>query len=245
MYALNSAMKAKIFYLGEEQTPVIQFDDFLADINYLRRQLPGRDDFDEAQSFYPGIRALMPDAFVQFTLAQLEPKLRRLYDLPPQAALGKHYGVFSIVTRKPEELIIPQRIPHFDTSRPYYFAMLLYVAEGDFGGTAFYRHKASGYERISEARRLDFIAQVKAEVEAQGEPPRTYCCQGDPRFEQLLEIPYQANRLIVYPGNLLHSGQIDPARDLRSDPLQGRITANIFADFGLAPGPIVNSGSVA
>lgn len=231
MYALNPAMEFHVLQVGEENTPVILIDDFLADINYLRGQLPGRQEFDNAQSFYPGIRALIPNEFVQFVINQMEPQVRRVYALPEELALGVHYGVFSIVTRKSNELIIPQRIPHYDTCRPFYFAMLLYLSEGDFGGTAFYRHSVTGYERISELRKMSFFSSVKSYIETHGEPALDYCRDENQQFEKLLEISYRANRIIVYPGNLLHSGVIQESRDIYADPLLGRVTANIFADY--------------
>jgi hypothetical protein len=32
----------------------------------------------------------------------------------------------------------------------------------------------------------------------------------------------------MYPGYLLHSGLIDPSRDIATDPARGRLTANLF-----------------
>ena len=44
-------------------------------------------------------------------------------------------------------------------------------------------------------------------------------------------MPARFNRLVVYPGSLLHSACIHPVRSLSSDPRQGRLTVNTFYDF--------------
>ena len=44
-------------------------------------------------------------------------------------------------------------------------------------------------------------------------------------------IDYRPNRLVVYPGCLLHSGLVNPVIDVDSNPRTGRLTANIFVDF--------------
>lgn len=43
------------------------------------------------------------------------------------------------------------------------------------------------------------------------------------------KIDYRPNRLLIYPGTLLHSGLIDAGTDLDTSPLSGRLTVNIFA----------------
>jgi hypothetical protein len=50
-------------------------------------------------------------------------------------------------------------------------------------------------------------------------------------YELYHRIEYRPNRLVVYPGCLLHSGLVNPAVDINPDPRTGRLTANIFVDF--------------
>jgi hypothetical protein len=55
--------------------------------------------------------------------------------------------------------------------------------------------------------------------------------RSDAHFTLYHAVDYRANRLVIYPGSLLHSGLIDPAHDIDDDPETGRLTANIFVDF--------------
>ena len=64
-----------------------------------------------------------------------------------------------------------------------------------------------------------------------GLPDAGYIQASTDHYELIEEIEYQQNRLIVYPGNLLHSGLIQAGRDVSWDPSVGRLTANLFIDF--------------
>ena len=64
-----------------------------------------------------------------------------------------------------------------------------------------------------------------------GTPPARYCRGSDAHFELIHQVDYRPDRLLIYPGNLLHSGLIEPDRDLSADPARGRLTANLFLDF--------------
>ena len=56
-----------------------------------------------------------------------------------------------------------------------------------------------------------------------------------PIIELIGEVEYRPNRMVIYPGNLLHSGLIQPDRDINDDPASGRLTANLFLYFGERP----------
>jgi len=44
-------------------------------------------------------------------------------------------------------------------------------------------------------------------------------------------MPARFNRLVVYPGSLLHTACINPACSVNADPRRGRLTVNTFYDF--------------
>ena len=123
-------------------------------------------------------------------------------------------------------------MPHFDSNNPHYLAAMHYLNPGDFGGTSFYRHRPTGYENITASRRENFIHSAQEHLATiGGRPPQRYVDGSDEHFERLKSLPYRQNRLLVYPGTLLHSGNIDPSRDISDDPRTGRLTANLFIDF--------------
>jgi Family of unknown function (DUF6445) len=47
-------------------------------------------------------------------------------------------------------------------------------------------------------------------------------------FDQIANIGAVFNRLIIYPSNILHSGNINPDCILDADPRKGRLTLNTF-----------------
>ena len=57
---------------------------------------------------------------------------------------------------------------------------------------------------------------------------RGYCSGGTRWFERVLTVPPRWNRLIVYSGTILHSGDIPAPHLLVADPRKGRLTLNAF-----------------
>jgi len=55
-----------------------------------------------------------------------------------------------------------------------------------------------------------------------------YIRESDSYFERIGAVEGLADRLVIYRGNMLHSGIIPEDMDFSSDPRRGRLTANIF-----------------
>jgi hypothetical protein len=139
-------------------------------------------------------------------------------------------SAFSLTTTSPEALGPLQRTPHFDASTPHYMAALLFLCDQTHGGTGFYRHNATGLQRITADNRERYLDVYHEEVNRR-RPPARYFDRSDEQFTFLGMMPARFNRLVVYPGSLLHSACINPALSLSSDPRQGRLTVNTFYDF--------------
>ncbi len=232
-YQLNSALVPKILTVGREATPVIVIDELLTSVRPLLDIACRWSQFvEERQAGYPGRRAVLPAEFSRLLLRALEPLIRETYGIDPQAPLRCSRQVFSLVTRNETELAVLQRVPHFDTRQPLCFALMVYLSPGNFGGTGFFRHRPTGYERITDECFPAFVDSVQSYFQTNGLPPARYCTGSDGHFELVESVPYQSNRLLIYPGNLLHSGLIEPSRDTDSDPASGRLTANVFFEFG-------------
>ena len=107
--------------------------------------------------------------------------------------------------------------------------MLLYLCGDEHGGTAFYRHRATGLQQITAENRERYGEAVYAEVDRRPAALR-YFDDSDEHFELLGVMPARFNRLVVYRGSLLHSAIVNPRR-LRADPRTGRLTGNTFYDF--------------
>jgi hypothetical protein len=212
---------------------VVFIDDFLADPQVLveaacRARFEPCAGFDEKRG-YPGLRAPVPPAYSESLTALLDPLIRINFGVPDALALKKTPCAFSLTTVTPGDLGPLQRVPHFDASTPHYMAALLYLCDEQRGGTAFYRHRATGLQQITADVRERYGDAVYAELDRHPAPAR-YFADSDAQFELLGVMPARFNRLVVYRGSLLHSAIVNPRR-LDADPRTGRLTVNTFYDF--------------
>jgi hypothetical protein len=230
-FQVNPASKAQIIYLGLERTPVIIIDDFASDVSGLKH-IASESEFKlDPHSFYPGIRAVLSKDYVISSLQAVYQFIYQLYQIPQHLKLKPQKGFFSLISTPESQLDPLQCMPHFDTPDPYYFAVLHYLNDAPHGSTGFFRHKPTGFERITTARQADYFQSAQQFIDTHGAPAQRYQLHSNEHYELYQQIPYQANRLIIYPGNLLHSTLVDLSTDIDSSPASGRLTANIFIDF--------------
>jgi hypothetical protein len=216
--------------IGNEQSPLLVVDNFIPQpetlVDYAASQK-----FLANSPYYPGVRAAAPAAYRQFMLHNLQDTLIECFELPA-TKLGFSVCHFSLVTTPPERLKLLQRIPHFDTTEKHALAAVHYLFQGDQGGTAFYRHRKTGFECIDESRTLEYYRSLESENNGPHLPKTTDgYIQGDtPLFEQIAQQPGVFNRLIVYRRHALHSGVITKDTSLSADPRLGRLTISSFID---------------
>jgi hypothetical protein len=182
-----------------------------------------------ADGGYPGVRAPAPSTYVEAVVRGLGPHIADSFSLGAVRPSGAECAL-SLTTLPPAQLTIGQRAPHVDTSHGLQFALLHYLCDARFGGTSFYRHRATGFEAITPEREARYDA-VRAEELACGPPPWGYVGDGDPCFERIGGVDAVFDRLVIYRSRLLHSIDVDPAVPLPPDPQRGRLTANIFLTF--------------
>ena len=229
---INPKASLTVRHVGEEKTPLIIIDDFALDtgdvIDYACQSV---DYGPDSTSAYPGVRGTLPRSYVRQVLNNIYRLLFQVYSVPDNLGLKTVNTVYSLISTPVDELALAQCVPHFDSNDPFYLAVLHYLNPGDFCDTGLFRHKPTGYEAITKPRLAEFIQSSKAFIEAHGKPPQKYIDSSTDHFELYDRIEYKPNRLVAYPGCLLHSGLVDPARDINPDPGTGRLTANIFVDF--------------
>ncbi|MDM7860387.1 DUF6445 family protein [Alteromonas sp. ASW11-36] len=229
--SVNRAATPYFSKVGQEQTPVFILDNFLENLTPTLLSNLDQLSFDQAPTYYPGIRAKLPDEYMIAVAKALVPLLHKIYGIPADYQVEFFDSYYSLVTRKPHELTIEQQIPHFDGTEQFRFALLHYLNPHPHGGTAFYRHNASQTERVFEANVEQFLSSVSRQFEQNGGPKGQYIADTDSQFTKIGEIPFSQNRMAIYPGNLLHSGVINPATDIDASPNTGRLTANMFINF--------------
>jgi hypothetical protein len=174
---------------------------------------------------FPGLRAPAPRPYLQLLIETLTPMLQDVFGLKGWRTTSA-VSDFSLVTRPAERLAPVQRIPHTDGHDPGLLALLHYLTPGDCFGTSFYRHRTTGFERVSAHRREAYQSQLAAEMKAR--PPTGYAVGDGPLFERTGGVAGVFNRLIAYQGYALHSGDVPPEFTFEADPRRGRLTANTF-----------------
>jgi hypothetical protein len=230
--AVNRNARLSVRQVGRDRTPLILVDDFAADpaplIDYAcTRAEYGADE----TSYYPGRRARLPRSYVREVLNHLYRVLFEVYGVPSGLGMKPVNAVFSLIATPEAELEPRQCAPHFDSTRPFYLAVLHYLNEGRHCDTGLFRHRETGLERITEENAGRYVQSRERHAERHGAPARAYIRGSNEQFELYERIGYRPNRLVVYPGGLLHSGLVDPAVDVDPNPRTGRLTANIFVDF--------------
>jgi Family of unknown function (DUF6445) len=222
---LNPEADIRIVRQGREQEPVIVIDDMLAAPDEWRG-LAARLRYGQIGPFYPGIRALVPEAAAAAMRAELEDSIARTFGLNPVPPLFECY--FSVVTTPPEALAPIQRLPHVDGVEQDRIAILIYLSGQAMGGTAFYRQRATGFETLDEERYPRFEAALRAGVAEHGMPPPAYIAGDTPLYEQIATYEARPNRALVYRSCALHCAEIPQGTALPANPAEGRLTINSF-----------------
>jgi hypothetical protein len=229
-------IRASTVLVGREEHPVVVLDgvlrkphaivDFAAAEAQFSRSISGA-------NYYPGVRAPAPQAYVARLYEAVRPYMTEVFGFPAAGAIKADFYL-SIATLPPERLNVWQRGAHFDTVDAQQLAVLHYLCDPSFGGTAFYRHRDTGYEAMTQERLPGYLEALEGDLERNGPPPAAYLTASDRRFEQLASVDAVFNRVVIYRGRMLHSGSVNAAAGLSADPRRGRLTANAF--FYVSPG---------
>lgn len=227
----NPAATAQVLAVGDEKSPVVVIDDILLNPEAIVEHAATQARFTSAQAtLYPGLNAELSPAVAAGIVMPLQAVIRDIYGIAFDAEIA-FSGYYGLVTAAPTDLSPRQTIPHYDiTDRTRALAVLLYLCDADFGGTGFYRHRATGFETIGPTRAQAYLAAVDAEL-ATRDDVSAYFDGTDQHFQRTGRIEAQFNRLVIYDGSLLHSALVAPER-LSPDPAKGRLTANIFVKTG-------------
>ena len=229
-YRPNPSVTARVAHFGQEREPAVIVDDFLAEPRALVEAAATRTYADVRNNLYPGVRAALPPQYLHHVLALVREPARIVFGLADLDA-ARVEGDFSVVATPPSQLQLLQCLPHFDTTDRRQLAVLHYLCRPEQGGTAFYRHRSTGYESIDATRHDNYMAALGADLKANGPPPRGYIRASSPLFEQTGVLEARFNRMVIYRSATLHSGMIPPDATFDPDPRKGRLTANTFLMF--------------
>jgi hypothetical protein len=214
-----------IHRFGREGEPVVQIDGFSGMAGNLLAK--GRAaDYRPGGAAYPGIRSWAEPDYLDRRRDLMFAIMQRVFGF--SRGISCEVSTFSLVTLPEADLSPLQRIPHYDHSAGELVAIMHYLLGPETGGTAFYRHRRTGFETITEAREPAYNAALAEDERAYGMPPACYHHGDSDRYEMIGEIAAAPDRMILYRGRLLHSGVIPDPTALTGDPASGRLTINMF-----------------
>lgn len=209
LFAFNDRAAAKLTRIGRRGIAVVRIDDVLRDPHSVATLGFAQPYTADRGNLYPGVRAAMPESFSIALRSWLTPILQRNGMLAHGQVIQRDSSYFSVVTTSCQELLPIQRIPHYDSADPKLLALVIYLCDTRFAGTSFYRHRRTGYEEITAANRENYQIALDHDMRVHGPPPREYI-NGDSRlFEVIFSNELKFNSAIVYPGRVLHAGNID------------------------------------
>ena len=224
MFSVNPQRRVSAFRTGRERLPVIIVDAFSNDPAALIA-CAAEAVFIDVGTRYPGVRAPAPQGYINSLLAAMSGDIEQHFGAP--AASDMDLCAFSMVTTPPAQLRVIQRIPHFDGADADRIAFLHYLCAPYHGGTSFYRHRSTGLESVTSDRAEEYRNAVVAELKSDS-PSQDYVVDDTRYFERVHRVDAAFNRLIIYRGNALHSGDISERTTLSEDPRLGRLTINGF-----------------
>jgi hypothetical protein len=224
-------VKPELRRVGKSQSPIVIIDNFSGAVEEIGGFADSMAPFPRVDgNYYPGVRRRIEEAdehafaYVLAACNKAAPFIGGGFEVEDFDLVE---ASFSIVTVDPDKLQPVQRSPHFDSPDQNIFALLHYLRVPENSGTAFYRHRATGIERVTNGN-VDFFVAT-ARTEASELPMGSGYMSGSDRFyEQITSIEAVPDRVIIYHSSLLHSGIIPPGMSLSADPRVGRLTANFF-----------------
>jgi Family of unknown function (DUF6445) len=217
--------KVSVRRMGREGEPLVIIDDFSGMADALLAA--GRAaTYEPAGASYPGIRAWADPGYLDRRRDLMMQVMQRIFGFTRGVELK--VSTFSLVTLEESQLEPSQRIPHHDHSGPELVAIMHYLLGPGSGGTAFYRHRRTGFETIRPEREEAYNAALDMDTRAYGAPPPRYPYGDSACFERIDEVEAAPDRLVLYRGRQLHSGVIPDPAALSADPQHGRLTINMF-----------------
>lgn len=232
-YKLNQHLNINTMLIGNEQEKILIIDDLTRNPKALVTYATQENGFDIHKgpcNFYPGIKLKAPTTYSDALMPVIKKIITSHYEaISPDWEMHKAECAMSLITIEPEKLRVVQTTPHFDTANPYQFAVLLYLCNESHGGTAFYRHKATGHETIKRDIRKEFEDIYFKEIETKP-TKKSYFTESDDYFEKIGLVSPKFNRMVIYRSCLLHAAHIEPS-SVNPDPRTGRLTINSFVAF--------------
>ena len=225
-YSVNPAAPYEVYKVGPEAEPMILVDGALIDPQAIVDHASDDGVYGPAGAAYPGIRRPAPDSYLNNLYETMAPLLKSTFEIPEEQRFRLDAS-FSMVTEAPSTLRHYQRVPHIDRTGPYDLAMVHYLCGAEFGGTHFFRHRSTGFQRITVEREPVYNDRLNEEFNEQV-LPAGFPDEEHPLFERVATVQAAFNRLVIYRASILHSPAIPRHAHYSADPRKGRLTMTSF-----------------
>jgi hypothetical protein len=169
---------------------------------------------------YPGIRDRLPSNYER-ALAEV---MERVF---PECRPIISRCMLSLTTLDAGQLHAAQKIPHVDTASDDQYASVHYLCDQRHGGTALYRYLPRNTIRIRSGDGAVVQEMIQA-VHDHPEEHQGYLIGNTQFYKQELVVEAKFNRLVIYPGNLLHCALLTSPESLNPDASRGRLTVASF-----------------
>jgi len=224
------ALSIKVVPVGESNEPIIIIDDFLQETAEILSDAQSSHFAPPVKSGgYPGIQSAMPRYYAQQILRICDPIIKQ-HLVQPSAVLKSFSCNLSLVTLLPSQLQPQQKIPHIDRAGSHRIAILHYLCDENFGGTAFFRQEKTGLEQVDVKDRQTYANAQRANM-AVLDDRHGYPNGKTSGYSQTATFEARFNRVLIYRSMSLHSGIINRPERLSADPKKGRLTGNFFLDY--------------
>jgi hypothetical protein len=221
----NPNASMEFLSIGTDQEPVLVIDNVLLNpdvmIEYAAQSNFGPP---PESSRYPGRVAPLPDSYRSQITELLRHPMVGTFGTNP-GFRPANYGFFGLATTPAQDMLAAQAAPHIDSHRLNSFATVHYLSRAPFGGTAFFRHKATGYEVVTPIRSDGYRRKRRQELDEYKDRPLADILA---LYEEIAYVEATFNRLVFYRASLFHSARMESRAGLSDDPRKGRLTANMF-----------------
>ena len=214
--AFNPDARVERLRIGRGGMEVIRIDGVFLDPERVAALGFAQSYSQDPGNLYPGFRAALPGSLAVALRTWLVPILQRNID--------RDTSFFSVVATASRDLLPIQSIPHYDSTDPDLFAAVIYLCDGKFPGTAFYRHRRTGYEEITRENVNDYRLALNVDMRIHGAPEREYISGDTQLFEVIFANELKFNSAIVYPGRALHAARVAKNFEPPKDQSEWRLT---------------------
>jgi len=223
-FAFNHTAEVELVRIGRRGIKVSVIDNVLLDPKGVAALGFAQSYAEDRGNLYPGLRVAMPESFSTSFRAWLTPILQRNGVLESNQAISRDASFFSVVTTASKDLLPIQCIPHYDSTDPTLFAAVIYLCGPRFSGTAFYRHRRTGYEEITQANVGNYQLALNSDMRIHGVPEKAYINGDSLLFEAVFSNELKFNSAIVYPASILHAAKIEKQFSPPKDRSEWRLT---------------------